>query len=82
MLKVLNDFNQAHSKCNLREFFIVSSVELNPGPFKVFADKATGEKCVRCWVYSKEISKLEKTLGVCPKCVEALVDLQASEVLA
>ncbi|RYZ87595.1 MAG: isoleucine--tRNA ligase, partial [Proteobacteria bacterium] len=57
---------------DLREFLIVSKVEVKSGPFAVNAEKAPGEKCVRCWVYSTEISLEAKTLGVCPKCVEAL----------
>lgn len=57
---------------DLREILIVSKFSLADGGYKVEAHKADGEKCVRCWVYSLEISKAEKTLGVCPKCVEAL----------
>lgn len=57
---------------DLREILIVSKVELKNGPYTVFAKKAKGEKCVRCWVYSTEISTVQSTLGVCPKCVEAL----------
>jgi isoleucyl-tRNA synthetase len=57
---------------DLREFLIVSKVEVVLGSYEVFAEKAPGEKCVRCWVYSTEISQEPKTLGVCPKCVEAL----------
>ncbi len=58
---------------DLREMLIVSKVTLAEGPYSVVAQKASGEKCVRCWVYSNEISQVEKTLGVCPKCVEALL---------
>jgi isoleucyl-tRNA synthetase len=57
---------------DLREVLIVSDVELSEGEFSVAASKADGEKCVRCWVYSKEISHQDQTKGVCPKCVEAL----------
>lgn len=57
---------------DLREILIVSKFSLADGGYKVEVNKAEGEKCVRCWVYSTEISKTEKTLGVCPKCVEAL----------
>ena len=57
---------------DLREILIVSKVTLVQGPYAVTAVKADGEKCVRCWVYSDQISKAEVTLGVCPKCVEAL----------
>ncbi|MBC7753805.1 MAG: isoleucine--tRNA ligase, partial [Moraxellaceae bacterium] len=71
-LKALNDLNSSHSKCNLREFFIVSGVTLSEGDFSVTATKADGEKCVRCWTYSKSISNQALTAGICPKCVEAL----------
>lgn len=57
---------------DLREFLIVSKVDVEMGAYDVQAEKAPGEKCVRCWVYSTEISQEPKTLGVCPKCVEAL----------
>ncbi len=57
---------------DLREILIVSKVTLVQGSYLVTAIKADGEKCVRCWVYSDQISKSEPTMGVCPKCVEAL----------
>lgn len=57
---------------DLREILIVSVVNLSQGPYTVTATKASGEKCVRCWVYSTDISTHEHTLGVCPKCVDAL----------
>lgn len=66
VLRALNEI------ADLREMLIVSKVTLTEGAYSVVAGKAPGEKCVRCWVYSEEISKAEKTLGVCPKCVEAL----------
>ncbi len=71
--KALDDFNQSHAKCNLREFFIVSGVTITEGKeLMINATKAAGEKCVRCWTYSEFISRQEQTLGICPKCVEAL----------
>jgi len=60
------------STADLREILIVSKVEIKLGPYLVAATKAEGEKCVRCWIYSNQISKTEMTLGVCPKCVVAL----------
>ncbi len=57
---------------DLREILIVSNFSLSKGGYVVDTKKAEGEKCVRCWVYSTEISKAESTKGVCPKCVEAL----------
>ncbi len=72
LFKNLNDFHQKHDQCNLREFFIVSDIKLINGSYSVFANKAEGEKCVRCWTYSKFISTNSETNGICPKCVKAL----------
>lgn len=57
---------------DLREILIVSEVKLHDGEYRVQVRKADGEKCVRCWVYSTQISTAPQTSGVCPKCVEAL----------
>ncbi len=65
--------NDLQSFKDLREFLIVSKVDLKEGAYKIEARKADGEKCVRCWVYSTEISQDAKHQGICPKCVEALV---------
>ncbi len=66
--KKLEDFGK-----DLRELLIVSEIKLLAGDqLKVNAEKASGEKCVRCWHYSLEIGKEEKFPGVCPKCTEAL----------
>jgi isoleucyl-tRNA synthetase len=56
----------------LREFLIVSEVHLDKGSYKVHAEKAAGDKCIRCWTYSTEIGKNPKLPGICPKCTEAL----------
>jgi isoleucyl-tRNA synthetase len=71
LTKILDSFK------GLREFLIVSKVQLERSKldketFKVHAEKAEGEKCVRCWTYSTEISKNGNLSGICPKCVEAL----------
>ncbi len=71
-LSALKTLNDSHLKSNLREFFIVSDVELKSGPLTVQTVKANGEKCVRCWVFTTEISTAPATAGICPKCVEAL----------
>jgi isoleucyl-tRNA synthetase len=71
-LAAAEKFHLSHAKCNLREFLIVSEVQIKNGPYLITADKAHGEKCARCWVYSEKISQEPQTLGLCPKCVEAL----------
>jgi len=57
---------------DLREFLIISKLQLDKGAFHIHAQKAPGEKCLRCWTYSEKISHDPKHPGVCPKCVEAL----------
>ena len=66
---VLEDLNKAY---DLREFLIVSQVVLKSGPFKIEAGKASGMKCLRCWVYSSDLGKNPQFPEVCPKCTEAL----------
>ena len=58
----------------LREFFIVSKVELvkGEGGLSVEVKRAAGEKCPRCWVYSEEIGKDADYPDVCPRCVRVL----------
>ena len=76
--KVLKAFHgKGGLTSDLRELLIVSEVELKEGDFKVVAQRADGQKCVRCWVYSQDIGtgKTDKALEhllVCPKCLEAL----------
>lgn len=57
---------------DLRELFIVSQVEVSPGPLLIKATRASGEKCVRCWTYSTHLGAKSDLPGICPKCTEAL----------
>lgn len=74
--KTLETLQKFHGKgglsSDLREFFIVSDIELLSGSYEVKAEKASGEKCVRCWVYAKDVGQSAKHPGVCSKCAEAL----------
>lgn len=57
----------------LKELFIVSQVDVKKGTdFSVLAEKAKGEKCVRCWNYSEQTNAAAHLPGICPKCVKAL----------
>jgi isoleucyl-tRNA synthetase len=85
-LKSLQSFFGASSssQSGLREFLIVSKVELKSGTFSVTAQKAPGEKCVRCWTYydrstekpdghsAEKLNVESKFPGICQKCIEAL----------
>jgi isoleucyl-tRNA synthetase len=56
----------------LREFFIVSQLKTSQGPeMNVEVQKASGEKCPRCWNYGTLV-QTEKFGSICPKCHEAL----------
>jgi len=62
----------SNTSVDMRELLIVSDFKLNKGPYKVMAVRADGEKCVRCWTYSTQISNEGSFPGICPKCIEAL----------
>ena len=68
LLKVLEAYTP-----HLREFFIVSQVNLaNGDSLKIVASKAEGIKCERCWHYDENTGKDPKYPGIDPKCIEAL----------
>lgn len=57
----------------LCEYFIVSQMQLIKGSeLLVKAQKADGEKCIRCWNYSTRLGENENWPQICPKCVTAL----------
>jgi len=68
---------------HLPELFIVSQVEITDGEINapvlhksegitVGVEKARGQKCPRCWMYSEDIGKDKEYPELCPKCVRAL----------
>jgi len=62
-------FKVASKWSQFREILIVSELTITEGELNIECLLADGQKCPRCWVFSKE---LHPDLGVCPKCVEAL----------
>ncbi|MEN2998254.1 MAG: isoleucine--tRNA ligase [Brevinematia bacterium] len=72
-------------KDSLWEIFIVSQVELGEGNtetfyeeegIRVWIDKAEGQKCERCWVYSPTVGMNQQHPTICQKCVESIEDLK------
>jgi isoleucyl-tRNA synthetase len=65
-----------------REFlptlFGVSEVDLEPASpqalTSVGVDRADGVKCERCWRYVATVSAEPNRTGLCPRCVDALVE--------
>ena len=49
---------------------IVSQVEFKQGggALEVTVEKADGEKCARCWIYSESVGKDEEHLELCERC--------------
>ena len=79
----LYDFLKEFDPWVLREFFIVSQVELRRGGkgaveaeqlkgLSITVEKAPGSKCPRCWVYSEEIGVSDRYPDLCPRCVRVL----------
>ena len=66
--KILAEFGES-----LAEIFIVSSAKVTAGKFEtiaVRADKAEGERCVRCW---RVVRNLDSD-SLCPRCREAMAE--------
>jgi len=38
-------------------------------------DKADGDKCERCWIYSTEVGKNAEHKSLCPRCVDVVKGL-------
>ncbi len=76
----------AASGLDMREFLIVSKVDVQPGDapegafrsaeapegVAVSVAKAGGEKCERCWVYSEELGSDPAHPRACPRCTSVL----------
>lgn len=71
---------------DLRAIFIVSQIEVLPleqapesawrSPdlegLAICVEKARGEKCARCWIYSEELGKDAEYPDICPRCAEVV----------
>jgi isoleucyl-tRNA synthetase len=61
----------------LKEIFIVSDVEIRQGNnsdaiVDVNVEKASGEKCERCWMYSTTVGQDKEHPHICHRCCENL----------
>ncbi|RKY26892.1 MAG: isoleucine--tRNA ligase, partial [Candidatus Omnitrophota bacterium] len=68
------DFNFLKEREDLlREFFIVSKVEVEKGEsFSLKVEKAKGKKCLRCWNWREDVGKDKDFEEVCLRCVSVL----------
>jgi len=57
-------------------FFIVSQLALaevsNDAPQEILVSRAEGQKCPRCWIWSKDIGLNQRYPEVCPRCASVL----------
>ncbi|MDD5195481.1 MAG: isoleucine--tRNA ligase [Candidatus Omnitrophica bacterium] len=56
----------------LREVFIVSKVTLEVGQYKIVINKASGQKCLRCWNRKDEVGNNKEFPQLCNRCSQAL----------
>jgi isoleucyl-tRNA synthetase len=73
----------------LKDFFIVSQVELASSPpsgayrspelegLTILITGARGKKCERCWVYDPRVGESPARPSVCPRCQDALSAISA-----
>ena len=67
---------------DLRYIFIVSRVDVEyfeallEDDMTVTVNRATGEKCDRCWNYSTRVGESSRYPTVCERCVEALQEIE------
>jgi isoleucyl-tRNA synthetase len=59
---------------NAANLFIVSEAALvdAEGPLTVRVERAAGQKCERCWTYSRNVGRLDVHPGVCERCAAVL----------
>lgn len=56
----------------LKEVFIVSSVAIEEAEPAIVIEKAEGNKCMRCWNWSRTVGKDKDYSDACSKCVATL----------
>ncbi len=63
------------NESDLPMWFIVSQVDLQPGsgePLTVSIDRASGDKCERCWKYKLDVGADQRVPTVCAECANVL----------
>ena len=62
------------AESELAAAFIVSAVEIveNDGELEIVVEKATGEKCERCWIISETVGKDSEHPHLCERCCNIL----------
>jgi isoleucyl-tRNA synthetase len=59
--------------------FIVSKVALEDGDARVIVERATGQKCERCWKYTGDVGSVSAFPTVCASCASILDEILAGQ---
>ena len=87
LLNIANDeysFIKDYTENEVSDLFIVSQVkfvndnlaESEIGGISIGVEKASGEKCERCWKYDEEVGHDHNHSDVCPRCAKVLNELE------
>jgi len=87
LLNISNDeyaFLKEYTEAEVSDLFIVSQVKfvndrLNESEIDgitIAVEKASGEKCERCWKYDEEVGHDHEHTDVCPRCAKVLNSLE------
>ena len=66
------------NRSDLPMWFIVSQVDLRPGTddsASIQVDRASGDKCERCWKYTDDVGRDSRVTTVCQPCASVLDSL-------
>ncbi len=44
--------------------------------YKIIIEKASGDKCERCWKYSETVGKIEEHATLCNKCIDMIKEIE------
>jgi isoleucyl-tRNA synthetase len=92
-MEFLSGFDSENKVESLSKLFLVSSVKLGSAnlekaldirvsencTMKVLVQKAMGEKCQRCWVYSKSIGHNKQFNDLCNECAMEVIQSRKSD---
>ena len=59
----------------LKSYYIISDIEINETGNDIIIEKAAGNKCERCWVYSETVGKCVDHPTICARCTDILQNI-------
>ena len=62
----------------IEEFLILSNLSVSKGAKEISVAKVSSEKCERCWHWETEVGANAEHPTLCPRCVEAVKQCNAT----